>query len=338
MERGVRNNVYICTRQYLRVGQRDLERAQHRREGVLQLQLRLRLQRRRQRSKSSIMSDHETPPAKPKPGSLRDRIAAFEQKPSASAPPPLAPRPKPGHVQWKPRVATPPSSPPPTGKGEGSGSGAIKGKFGMSAADAKESIGAGGSLKDRMAALQGKGAFGAPVPPPPRPASEKPKWKPHPIVATLSDDTQEDIIHPKDTHGSTDEATAEVLEEEHQHTDSEKPNAEEGDSETKEVDPEEEERQRRAAIAARIARLGGARVGMAPPVFGIRPPPPIKPKRSTGDDTNPAASPTTTEKAHTEGKGICNNTTLELTNAICQRSKQHQTKSSRPLRQNQLEV
>ena len=45
---------------------------------------------------------------------------------------------------------------------------------------------------------------------------------------------------------------------------------------TGEVDPEEEERQRRAAIAARMARLGGARVGMGPPVFGKKPTPPRK--------------------------------------------------------------
>ncbi|KAG1768504.1 hypothetical protein EDD22DRAFT_872083 [Suillus occidentalis] len=38
-----------------------------------------------------------------------------------------------------------------------------------------------------------------------------------------------------------------------------------------EQDPEEEERQRRAAIAARMARLGGARVGMGPPLFVAKP-------------------------------------------------------------------
>jgi hypothetical protein len=43
------------------------------------------------------------------------------------------------------------------------------------------------------------------------------------------------------------------------------------------VDEEEEERQRRAALAARMAKLGGARIGMGAPVFG-RPavPPPSK--------------------------------------------------------------
>jgi hypothetical protein len=42
------------------------------------------------------------------------------------------------------------------------------------------------------------------------------------------------------------------------------------------LDPDEEERQRRAAIAARMARLGGMKVGMGPPIFGRKPE--IKPK------------------------------------------------------------
>ena len=48
-----------------------------------------------------------------------------------------------------------------------------------------------------------------------------------------------------------------------------------GDGE-EDADPEEEERQRRAAIAARMARLGGTRVGMGPPIFGLKPE--VKPK------------------------------------------------------------
>jgi hypothetical protein len=38
------------------------------------------------------------------------------------------------------------------------------------------------------------------------------------------------------------------------------------------TDPEEEEWQHRATIAARMAHLGGARLGMAPPVLGKKPP------------------------------------------------------------------
>ena len=130
------------------------------------------------------MSD-STPP-KPKPGSLRDRIAAFEQKP-ASSPAPPAPRPKPGGLsQWKPHVSTPPDSPQPNNNRNDS----------MSATDAKESITKGGSLKERMAALQGLGAFGGgpATSPPPKP-SEKPKWKPPPQVTVappVAGDDEED--------------------------------------------------------------------------------------------------------------------------------------------------
>ncbi|KAG1718594.1 WD40-repeat-containing domain protein [Suillus paluster] len=57
-----------------------------------------------------------------------------------------APRPKPSTLQsWKPKVPSPPQSPEPERK-----------TAGMSASDAMESIGKGGSLKERMAALQGK--------------------------------------------------------------------------------------------------------------------------------------------------------------------------------------
>ncbi|KAK7681649.1 hypothetical protein QCA50_015383 [Cerrena zonata] len=112
-----------------------------------------------------------------KVGSLRDRIAAFENKGPATPPVPApAPRPRPaGGVSWKPKPPSPPSSPRASEDGE-------KKSAGLSAADAQESIGRGVSLKDRMAALQGLSGFGggAPAIPPPRPAGEKPKWKPPP--------------------------------------------------------------------------------------------------------------------------------------------------------------
>ncbi|KAG2337407.1 hypothetical protein BDR05DRAFT_857328, partial [Suillus weaverae] len=124
----------------------------------------------------------ETPPKpKPKPGSLRDRIAAFENanKSAAPAPGPAAPRPKPSTLQsWKPKVPSPPQTPDSERK-----------TAGMSASDAMESIGKGGSLKERMAALQGKGAFGGGTPPPilPKPA-DKPRWKPPPQVSPPADE------------------------------------------------------------------------------------------------------------------------------------------------------
>ncbi len=169
----------------------------------------------------------------------------------------------------------------------------------MSATDAKESITKAGSLKDRMAALQGKGAFGAPPPTGPKPAAEKPKWKPPPIVhAPVDDDNHsaegtsiaaavERTLSPPTSIGSRE------AHESHSSNDTADPSTsvsppigatdgiEDGDAA---ADPEEEERQRRAAIAARMARLGGARVGMAPPVFGKKPPV----RRPTQDEVLPA--------------------------------------------------
>ena len=220
------------------------------------------------------MSDPTASPTKPKVGSLRDRIAAFEKPAAGSSPPPApTPRPKPGGVSWKPKVPSPPSSP-----GSTEHAASEKKTGGMSASDAKESIGKGGSLKDRMAALQGKGAFGAPPPVAPKPAVEKPKWKPPPAVAPI--DKDEGAEHPSSESSSSipvvvppvrlpeDESATEAHEEATS-------SAAEGEEQA-EVDPQEEERQRRAAIAARMARLGGARVGVAP-MFG-RPPVAKKPE------------------------------------------------------------
>lgn len=168
----------------------------------------------------------------------------------------------------------------------------------MNAADAKESITrAGGSLKERMAALQGRGAFGASAPPPtaPKPAAEnKPKWKPPPQVAqvpALGGDDDDDVqdVQDADTgegHPSTSpkppsvkspppivrspDSGAAAEREEEEDAEVKETSADAGDqgSGEKEVDEEEEERQKRAAIAARMAKLGGARFGMGPPVFG----------------------------------------------------------------------
>lgn len=142
-----------------------------------------------------------------------------------------------------------------------------------------------------MAALQGLGVFGggpAAAAPPPKPA-EKPKWKPPPQVAVVppvtggddeADDAEadnkpaisplkplgDDIVAALSKHpqpAPTQDGQSEV--------EGEAPVAGE-----EAVDPDEEERQRRAAIAARMARLGGMKVGMGPPIFGRKPE--IKPK------------------------------------------------------------
>lgn len=162
----------------------------------------------------------------------------------------------------------------------------------MSATDAKESITKGGSLKERMAALQGLGAFGGgpAAAPPPKP-SEKPKWKPPPqvtIVPPVTGDDEEDagVSEVADADHkpavsplkSPSEEIMAVLSRSPPSVGEESPVAVSDVPGTgeEEADPEEEERQRRAAIAARMARLGGARVGMAPPIFGRKPE--VKPK------------------------------------------------------------
>ena len=120
-----------------------------------------------------------------------------------------------------------------------------------------------------MAALQGKGGFG-PATPPPRPATEKPKWKPPPKPVSPPSPSEEKppvdfetVIRSPPLETEPTETPAERAAE----------SAEQGDVEDEaKEDPEEEERQRRAAIAARMQRLGGARIGMAPPVVAPKPP------------------------------------------------------------------
>jgi hypothetical protein len=238
------------------------------------------------------MSDSSSPP-RPKPGSLRDRIAAFEQKPS-SAPTPPAPRPKPGNLsQWKPRPPSPQDTQPVINRADAS----------MSASDAKVSITKAGSLKERMAALQGLGAFGGgpTAAPPPKPA-EKPKWKPPPQVAVAppvtGDDDEGDSSAADDKPATSplkapsDDMLAALSKA--QPPPSQAPAQEEVFEIAAEAsvegedapDPEEEARQRRAAIAARMARLGGTRVGMGPPIFGRKPETKPKPAELAPETSN----------------------------------------------------
>ena len=287
------------------------------------------------------MSD---PPPRPKPGSLRDRIAAFESQ--ASQPPgltPPPPRPKPGGLQWKPKQPPPPSSNDNVSLGTGAGvvgAGATgggsnstatspsaasftvekpKSPVGMSATDARESIKQGGSLKERMAALKGKGAFGGPLPPsqggqgPIPPVAPKPKWKPPPQVSVVpaegeKEEKKEGEEEEKEEEEDVKEDRKRFKEEEEESggleagAPSEAPQVktatessevsthEEGEQAA--VDPQEEERQRRAAIAARMAKLGGARVGMAAPGMygGARPsPPPLDKKPQAPKEPEPTA-------------------------------------------------
>jgi len=237
---------------------------------------------------------------RPKPGSLRDRIAAFESQnknKTDSAPPP--PRPKPGHFtrEWKPTQINNESTDEKEKQQEQSGAGA----GGMSTNDAKESIQTGGfgSLKERMAALKGKGAFGgagfggSAAPPGPAPAP-KPTLKPTPpkkVSSSTSIGEESNDSPPVQEGESTekiggDDSAPEVPE----------ATAQPAGEESREA-TEDDEQARRAAIAARMARLGGTRIGMAPPVFGRKPAPPVPTKKPSVDVQEAISKGDTTDEA-----------------------------------------
>lgn len=157
-----------------------------------------------------------------------------------------------------------------------------------------------------MAALQGKGGFGAPPPVAPKPHIEKPKWKPPPVVSPPADDDDDDRFdqaaataaepHPRSPPPRRFSVQSDKNEKHNEEVATRNEGDQEGDQ-PGEADPEEEERQRRAAIAARLARLGGTRVGMAP-VFGKPPPPPparkpsLPPVHKVEEKSEPTAEPT----------------------------------------------
>jgi hypothetical protein len=125
-----------------------------------------------------------------------------------------------------------------------------------------------------MAALQNKGAFAGPPPVGPKPVIERPKWKPPPVVhSDEADGPREDISAIEKSISPSLPVGYEQHVNDPLQSDSTHGTIAEGVNKDEEItqDPEEEERQRRAAIAARMARLGGARVGMAPPIIGKKP-------------------------------------------------------------------
>lgn len=203
----------------------------------------------------TTMADEDAP----KKMSLKERIAAFEKggsgpaaaAPSGSAPP--APRPKPGTLgQWKPKTtegtpAAAASAAPVTAPKRG----------GMSASDAQESITKTGGLQARMAALQGAGAFGQPQTSsaPPLPSHEgKPRvWK----TAVEHPPPKHDEHLDEHTPAAADADTAdEEIPKQEEAAPIEQVKADEDNDD----EAAEAERERRAAIAARMARLGGAKV------------------------------------------------------------------------------
>lgn len=205
-------------------------------------------------------------------------------------------RAKPGN--WKPASSSSPPNANETADYEERDS-----RGGMSASDAKESIGKGGSLKERMAALQGKGAFGSGAAPGPPPIGQKP-MKRHPLVVppppmeeSKEHATELEAEKLDDQQGGSDQAPhsdSRYTDVAHNTATEDASKGEKGDLVEGEPDTEAKERERRAAIAARMARLGGARVGLAPPVFGKKPEPKEKPNMAPLQETYPSVPPDNT--------------------------------------------
>ena len=240
-------------------------------------------------------SQESTEPAE-RPTSFKDKLAAFNRSAgSAGPPPPLKPKPLgasggAGTWAWKQKQqqqqqqqhhAT--SAPNPAQEPQQTGAprehpDPTPNSSGMSASDAKASIGLGGSLKERMAALAGAGAFGGEKTskgPPPAVGSKPRVWK-RPEAATLSTHEGE---------GGEGSAAGEGTGEEP--GDVAKDDA--GDAQEDQL-----EKGRRAAIAARMAKLGGRGVmGMPMPIGGPKPvaadkvetnEPAAEDSKSVGDD------------------------------------------------------
>lgn len=239
-----------------------------------------------------------------KPQSFKDKLAAFNRSTTSGSGPPPPLKPKPlgasggvGTWAWKQKqqqaaaaegtAKAPPAEPTsehlhpaPIANRETEESTqhtAPAAASGMSASDAKASIAAGGSLRERMAALAGAGAFGSDKPKgPPPPIASKPRvWKrpEQPAVAEPApgfsegdaEQTGSSFGAPHPTAVRSDSAGPATEQQER---------ATEGDEQGQGDDDDavQKEKERRAAIAARMARLGGRGVmGMPMPIGGPKP-------------------------------------------------------------------
>ncbi|ODO10042.1 hypothetical protein I350_02267 [Cryptococcus amylolentus CBS 6273] len=244
-----------------------------------------------------------------RPQSMKERLAFFAAAQDKPAPPPIKPKPAAGGLTWSQRqklrqeqeakereeaaargesapapvsAAPAPTLPEPVEQApkeqqEGAG---------MSTADAVSSITKGGSLKDRMAALQGSGAFGQQQEKPPPPAPSGKVWS-RPAAPP-----QPDTEVAKGEEGASREGDGTVPE---------------GTEATHDDEESEEakEKARKAAITARLAKLG-ARGPMgvmptAPPVRkqstksvtspSVEKAEPVAPESSSNDDGAPVATP-----------------------------------------------
>ncbi|WRT67866.1 uncharacterized protein IL334_004840 [Kwoniella shivajii] len=264
------------------------------------------------RAPVSTEATNTTSDSPPKPQSMKDRLAFFAAAQNKPAPPPIKPKPAAGGLTWSQRqklrqeqeakeresnpnpTSTPaahapapapvPSQPAPITSKEPAASQPKdeekkdEGK-GMSAADALSSITKGGSLKERMAALQGQGAFGSNSTPneeskstAPPPVSSGKVWKrppaPEPEPEADTQDTTEQIDRPESVRSPIAEQGDSIA-----HPREEGSTEEQAEREEDDEDEEEKEKARRAAIAARMAKLGArGPMGMMPPAKPARKP------------------------------------------------------------------
>ncbi|WVQ73144.1 hypothetical protein IAR50_002708 [Cryptococcus sp. DSM 104548] len=224
-----------------------------------------------------------------RPQSMKERLAFFAAAQDKPAPPPIKPKPAAGGLTWSQRqklrqeqeakereeaAARGESAPPPVSavpapaatlpESEKAPKEQQEGA-GMSAADAVSSITKGGSLKDRMAALQGSGAFGQQEekPAPPAPSGKvwtRPAAPPQP--------------EPEQVEGEDGASPAE--------RDESLPEGTEAGAQDDEESEEAKEKARKAAITARLAKLG-ARGPM-----GVMPTAPPVRKQSTRSAASPS--------------------------------------------------
>lgn len=223
----------------------------------------------------SLPSPTAAPEAPKKPSSLRDRIAALNAAGAGAAPPPL-PRAKPSFAR-KP-IPVPALAPAPIASSPAIVSPVVpeanveKGgdKGAMSAEDAKASIGKGGSLKDRIAALQGLKIDSA-LPPPPGRAPKVWKRKEEPVVAAEEVTVDATPASPS----AADETPAPPADSSSPAFDPVSPAVEAVEASPAQTEEHPDpEATKRAALTARMAGLGGQRVGMAMPALPKKAGPP----------------------------------------------------------------
>lgn len=239
--------------------------------------------------------------------SMKDRLAFFAAAQNKPAPPAVKPKPASGGLTWSQRqklrqeqeakekeaegsspapaptpsaaaTAGPTTAPAPPTQGGPEPEKKEAAGAGLSAADAQSSISKGGSLRERMAALQGAGAFGSPAEKnsaPPAPTGKV--WHrpsaPEPIPGEEGDEAGDDVeqaIKARTPVAEEGDALA----------------AAGGESAGDDEDTEgEKEKAKRAVIAARMAKLGGRG-----PIGIVAPPKPAKKPTREAISSPPAES------------------------------------------------